>query len=99
LEMLGLQISSDSPEAEPPKSCARQRRNISQLIMRELSFTGTSMAKEQIARSIEYLPVQTERALRRLESSGKIVQNIDGRWEVVTSTAAQTNGHDVTTAN
>jgi hypothetical protein len=99
LEILGLKISPDSPEAEPPKSLARQRRNIPQLIMRELSFSGTSMAKEQIARSIDYLPLQTERALRRLESSGKIVQNIDRRWEVVTSTVAQTNGRDVTNAN
>ncbi len=56
------------------------------------------MAKEQIARSIDYLPWQTERALRRLESFGKIVQNMDGRWEV-TSTVAQTNGNAITAAN
>jgi len=67
--------------------------------MRELSFSGKAMAKEQIARSIDYLPWQTEKALRRLESFGKIVQNMDGRWEVVTSTVAQTNGHAVTAAN
>jgi hypothetical protein len=64
-----------------------------------LSFSGKAMAKEQIAKSIDYLPLQTERALRRLESSGKIVQNMEGRWEVVTSTIAQTNGHAVTAAN
>ena len=99
LEILGLQISPDNAEAKPAKSPARQRRNIPQLIMRELSFSGTAMAKEQIARSIDYLPWQTERALRRLESFGKIVQNKDGRWEVVTSTVAQTNGHAVTATN
>ena len=100
LELLGLQMSPDNTEAEPDnteaesdnteskteKSSIRRRRNIPQLIIRELSFSGTAMAKEQIARSIDYLPWQTERALRRLESSGKIVQNTDGRWEVVTST-------------
>jgi len=99
LEILGLQISPSNAEAKPAKSPARHRRNIPQLIMRELSFSGTAMAKEQIARSIDYLPWQTERALRRLESFGKIVQNKDGRWEVVTSTVAQTNGHAVTATN
>jgi hypothetical protein len=99
LKILGLQISPDNAEAEPSNSPARQRRNIPQLIMRELSFSGTAMAKEQIARLIDYLPWQTERALRRLESFGKIVQNKDGRWEVVTSTVAQTNGHAVIATN
>ncbi len=98
LEILGLQISSDNTEAKTDKSSARRRRNIPQLIIRELSFSGTAMAKEQIARSIDYLPWQTERALRRLESSGKIMQNMDGRWEVVTSSVAQTNGHATTAA-
>jgi hypothetical protein len=99
LEILELQISPDNAETEPAKSPARQRRNIPKLILRELSFSGTAMAKEQIARSIDYLPSQTERALRRLESSGKIVQNMGGRWEVVTSTVAQTNGHAVSATN
>ena len=56
------------------------------------------MTKEHIAKSIEYLPPQTERALKRLENSGK-VQNTDGRWEVVTSTVVQTNGHVITAAD
>ena len=105
LELLGLQMSPDNTEAEPDnieskteKSSVRRRRNIPQLIIRELSFSGTAMAKEQIARSIDYLPWQTERALRRLESFGKIVQNMDRRWEV-TSTVAQTNGNAITAAN
>ncbi len=99
LEILGLNVSPDNTETKTTKSFTRQRWNIPQLIIRELSFSGTAMAKEQIARSIDYLPWQTERALRRLESSGKIVQNMDGRWEVVASTVAQTNGHAVTAAN
>src|SRR6266851_517926 len=99
LEILGLKVIPDNTETKTTKSFTRQRRNIPQLIIRELSFSGTAMAKEQIARSIDYLPWQTERALRRLESSGKIVQNMDGRWEVVASTVAQTNGHAVTAAN
>jgi hypothetical protein len=99
LEIIGLQIFSDHTEEKPVKSATRQRRNIPLLIIRELSFSGTAMAKDQIARSIDYLPWQTERALRRLESSGKIMQNTDGRWEVVTSTVARTNGHAIATTN
>ena len=98
LEILGLQISAGNTEVEPVKSLTRRRRNIRQLIIRELTFSGKAMTKEHIAKSIKYLPPQTERALRRLENSGK-VQNTDGRWEVVTSTIVQTNGHAVTAAN
>jgi hypothetical protein len=99
LEILELHISTDNTEVEPVKSPTRRRRNIPQLIIHELSFSGKAMAKEQIAKAIDYLPWQTERALSRLESSGKIEQNKDGRWEVVTSTIVQTNGHAVTAAN
>src|ERR1700726_4030615 len=93
LEILELQISTDNTEEEASKSLTRRRRNIPQLIIHELSFSGKAMAKEQIAKAIDYLPWQTERALSRLESSGKIVQNKDGRWEVITSTIVQTNEH------
>ena len=98
LEILGLQISAGNTEVESVKSLTPSRRNIRQLIIRELTFSGKAMTKEHIAKSIEYLPPQTERALRRLENSGK-VQNTDGRWEVVTSTVVQTNGHVITAAN
>ena len=98
LEILGLQISDGNIEVEQVKSLTRRRRNIRQLIIRELTFSGKAMTKEHIAKSIEYLPPPTERALRRLQNSGK-VQNTDGRWEVVTSTVVQTNGHVITAAN
>jgi len=99
LEILELQVSTDNTEVEPIKSRTRRRRNIPQLIIRELPFSGKAMAKEQIAKAIDYLPWQTEKALESLESSGKIVQNKDGRWEVITSTIVQTNEHAVTAAN
>jgi hypothetical protein len=98
LEILALQISAGKTEVEPVKSLTRRRRNIRQLIIPELTFYGKAMTKEHIAKSIEYLPPPTERALRRLQNSGK-VQNTDGRWEVVTSTVVQTNGHVITAAN
>jgi hypothetical protein len=95
LEILGVQISLNVIEVEPNKDPSR-RRNIPQLILHELSFSGKAMAKEQIPKAIDYFPFQTERALKRLASSGKIVQDSDGRWEVVTPTPAQPNGHAVT---
>ena len=98
LEILGVETSLSVIEVVTNKSPPR-RRNIPQLILRELSFSGKAMAKEQIAKAIEYLPFQTERALKRLASFGKIVQNSDGRWEVVTPTPAQSNGHAVTAPN
>ena len=98
LEILGVQTSLNVIEVEPNKDPSR-RRNIPQLILHELSFSGKAMTKEQIAKAIDYLPFQTERALKRLASSGKIVQNSDGRWEVVTPTPAQSNGHVVTASN
>ena len=99
LEILGVQNYSLSVIEVVTNKAPPRRRNIPQLILRELSFSGKAMAKEQIAKAIDYLPFQTERALKRLASSGKIVQNSDGRWEVVTPTPAQSNGHAVTAAN
>ena len=98
VEILGVQLSLSVIEVVPNKAPPR-RRNIPQLILRELSFSGKAMAEEQIAKAIDYLPFQTERALKRLASSGKIVQNSDGRWEVVAPTPAQSNGHAVTASN
>jgi hypothetical protein len=45
LEILELQISTDNTEAEPVKSLTRRRRNIRQLIIHELSFSGIGMEK------------------------------------------------------
>jgi hypothetical protein len=98
LEILEVQVSPSIIEVEHNKAPSR-RRNIPQLILRELSFSGKAMAKEQIAKAIDYLPYQTERALERLASSGKVVQNGEGRWEVVTPIRAQSNGHAMTAAS
>src|SRR5260370_4792850 len=56
LEILGLQIPPDDTELKPAKSFARERRNIPQQpTIREYRFCRTTMAKEQIARSISYI--------------------------------------------
>jgi len=93
LEILGLQDSPIETGLEQDKAPIRVRRNIPKLILQELSFSGNPMRKDQIAKAIDYLPGQTDRALKRLESSGKVVQNADGRWEVIAPTLTQPNGH------
>jgi hypothetical protein len=99
MEIFGLTITSNETEGEPVnetegepvKTCRGRRRDIRQLIVRELSFSGKSMTKNQIAKAINYLPAGTEAALKRLENTG-IVQNRDGYWEVNVIPAVQSNG-------
>jgi hypothetical protein len=86
-----VQATSNGTEGEPVATHRGRRRNIRQLIIRELSFSGKSMTKHQIAKAINYIPEGTEAALRRLETGG-IVQSRDGYWEVVVIPAVQSNG-------
>ena len=100
MELIGLQLppsNTDLGPNEPP--VRRQRRNISQLILNELSFSGKAMTTEQIARAVDYTPAQAETVLKRMEASAKIVRTRDDRWDVVTPTVAQSNGHDLTATN
>ena len=66
----------------------RSRRDIRQMIIKELSYSAKAMTTQQIATAIDYLPDRTETALKRLQSEGKTVQNRDGLWEVVVVSGA-----------
>ena len=79
------------PKGEPVKTHRERRRDIRQLIIKELSFSGKPMTKHQIAKAIDYIPEGTKAALKRLETAG-IVHNRDGYWEAVNIPAAQPNG-------
>jgi hypothetical protein len=92
MEIFRLSIIPDA-EVEIGKLFRGKRRDIRQMIIKELSFSGKAMSREQIAKAIDYIPEGTEAALKRLESAGKIVQNRDGHWEAVAITVAQPNGH------
>ena len=91
MEIFGLTITSNDAEQEPVKTHRGRRRDIRQLIIKELSYSGKSMTKHQIAKAINYIPEGTEAALKRLETAGK-VQNRAGYWEVVIIPAVQPNG-------
>ena len=73
----------------------RKRRDIRQMIIKELTYSGKIMTTKNIARAIDYIPERTEAALKRLERTGKILQNRDGQWEAVFIGAPRPNGHDV----
>jgi hypothetical protein len=92
MEIFGLSIIPDA-EVDTGRFRGAKRRDIRQLIIKELSFSGKAMSREQIAKAIDYFPEGTAAALRRLEGAGKIVQNRDGHWETVAITVAQPNGH------
>jgi DNA-binding LacI/PurR family transcriptional regulator len=92
MEIFGLSITPYA-EVETSKFVRGKRRDIRQMIIKELSFSGKAMSREQIAKAIDYLSEGTEAALKRLESAGKIVQNRDGHWEAVAITVPQSNGH------
>jgi hypothetical protein len=92
MEIFGVNITADC-EVDRNQSRRGNRRDIRQMIIKELSFAGKAMSREQIAKAIDYFPEGTEAALRRLEGAGKIVQNRDGHWEADAITVAQPNGH------
>jgi hypothetical protein len=92
LEMLGVEICSGEVEATPNKHTRPKRRNIPQLILNELSFSGKPMTPNQIAKAIDYLPDRTGDALKRMENAGQITRTPEGRWIVITRGLAQRNG-------
>jgi hypothetical protein len=77
----------------------RVRRQIRELILRELSFSGQAMTAAQIAKAIDYLPERTEMALQRMEESGQVLRNAGGRWAIGNTAMAQLNGHTAAGGN
>ena len=91
MEICGLNttpgIASNDIEVENYKLHRRKRRDIRQMIIQELTYSGKAMTTRQIANAIDYLQKGTETVLKRLDNEGKIAQNRDGLWEVVVTGA------------
>jgi hypothetical protein len=87
MKIFGLNVTSDSApseiEVEAHQLHRRKRRDIREMIIKELSYSAKAMTTREIAKAIDYLQERTEALLKRLENDGKIVQNRDGLWEVV----------------
>jgi DNA-binding IclR family transcriptional regulator len=67
------------------------RRQIPQLILRELAFSGQAMTVNQIAKAIDYHPERTETALKRMEEGGQVLRNGKDRWAIGVAAMAQLN--------
>ena len=86
MEIFGLNVAfdvaSDTVAVETDQNHKRRRRDIRQMIVKELSYSGKAMTTKQIAKAIDYLQERTEIAVKRLESEGKLIRNSSGLWEV-----------------
>ena len=89
LEIFGEHVSTanihspdHSKELGERRAGRRTRRNIRELIARELSFSSQPMTASQIAKAIEYTFKLTETALKRMEKGGQVVRNEEDRWAV-----------------
>jgi hypothetical protein len=100
LELLAGAISTDDAEADPEApGRRRQRRDIRQLIVHELAFSGQTMTLKQIAEAVDYHPDRTETALMRMEKGGQVYRDGADRWAIGTATLTHMNGHAVKAGN
>jgi hypothetical protein len=94
MEIFGVNVASsvtpNDIERETDQRDKRKRRDIRQMIIKELSYSGREMTTQQIAKAIDYIPERTEAVLKRLENAGKIIQNRDGLWDVVVTPDSRT---------
>ena len=86
---VAFDVASDTVAVEIDKSHKGRRRDIRQMIIKELSYSGKAMTTKQIAKAIDYLQERTEAVVKRLESEGKLIRNPSGLWElsVITGTS------------
>jgi hypothetical protein len=89
LEIFGEHVSTanidppaHSKELGQRRARRRIRRNIRDLIARELSFSSQPMTAPQIAKAIEYTLKLTETALKRMEKGGQVVRDEEDRWAI-----------------
>ena len=100
LEMLGQQVSTDDAGSNPTEPRRRRvRRQIPELILRELSFSGQAMTANQIAKAIGYNRERTETALQRMEEAGQVLQHGVGRWAIGITAMTQLDKHAGTGGN
>ena len=90
MEVLGWSIPLADAKADPKKPGRRRiRRDIPELILRELSFSGEPMTTTKIAKAIDYNPERTGKVLARMETSRQVLRNSDGRWARAIAGTAQ----------
>jgi hypothetical protein len=101
LEIIGEHVpitNIDSPDhskelVEQPHARRRTRRDIPELITRELSFSVQPMTTRQIAKAIEYTLEGTEKALGRMERDGQVHRDGGDSWAIGMIALAHQDGH------
>jgi hypothetical protein len=101
LEIIGKHVpitNIDSPDhskevVEQPHARPRTRRDIPELITRELSFSVQPMTTRQIAKAIEYNLEGTEKALGRMERDGQVHRDGGDSWAIGMLALAHRDGH------
>jgi hypothetical protein len=83
----------DSKELGQLHAGRRTRRDIPELITRELSFSVQPMTARQIAKAIEYNLEGTEKALSRMERDGQVHRDGGDSWAIGMIALAQRDGH------
>jgi|SRR5215469_4035756 len=86
-------------EDTEPVRTRRTRRNIPELVTRELSFSGQPMTARQIANAIEYTLERTETALSRMEKHGQVHRDEGERWAIGALSSTPVNGHAARAGN
>ena len=99
MKLLGMERSTTSVETKQNETERARRRNIAELILTELSFSGTAMTTKQIAVAIDYFVDRTEGALKRLENARQVVRDQDDRWTIPVTTVPQHDSNGVVRAN
>ena len=92
MEIFGLTLTPEKARVETGKVRGGKRRNIREMIITELSFSGIPKTTHQLSQAIDYLPTRTEAVLKRLETEG-IVENQDNHWEAIGKAVVRSNGH------
>ncbi|MGC2202091.1 MAG: hypothetical protein WA633_18385 [Stellaceae bacterium] len=99
MKLLGVERLPRSTKTKRNEIRRAKRRNIPELILTELSFSGAAMTAKQIAGAIDYFTDRTESVLRRLENSRQLVRDQDGRWAIPVTTVPQPDNGRVARAN
>jgi len=101
VKMLGGNSAVANTECNPkePAQRRRTRRQIPELIVRELSFSGQAMTLRQIAKAIDYNLEGTEAALKRMEKDGQVLRDKGGGWAIGMTALDHRNGSAARTGN
>jgi hypothetical protein len=93
LPITNIESPDHSNDLGQPRANRRTRRDIAELITRELSFSVQPMTARQIAKAIEYNLEGTEKTLSRMEGDGQVHREGGDSWVIGMTAPIDRNGH------